>query len=440
MSNALTFPTIDALERRTDELQARSLPSVEIQVVGKSRSGRDIRMISIGQGSCSALILGVPHPNEPLGALTVEYLIDLLLGDNAPQQMDIQWHFIKAIDPDGLYLNEQWCTQPLTLRSYMENHFRPALARQPEYSFPLQAGEYSFTQSTPENLAWQKALAITKPNFQASLHHADHGGVFHVVTENRPELSQALSELAAESGLGVNPIGDPGAQSQPFAAGVFGFPDIAAMVGGQGAIAWSAGECGARYAQDHFNTFSLTTEVPLWHDARLLDTSPSGKTLGDVLELQLSLFSELTTLLKTHAPAFESYIKTDDQREIHEAIKEWHVNADGFAAELNMAAGTVDPAIPLPTHIYALRSQLTLVAMRPAGLMRRLSYDLVRSVDSKELLLAGAEASAFLDKALACFEQDANLEPVALQKLVDIQTSSILLTLKYICSKSKSEG
>lgn len=438
MSEALTFPTIEALEHRTDELQAKKLPNVTIQVIGKSRSGRDIRMISIGQGARSALILGVPHPNEPVGALTVEYLIDKILNDKTLQQLDIQWHFIKAIDPEGLRLNEAWCTQPLTLRSYMENHFRPALARQPEYTFPLNTDDYTFTQSTPENLAWQKALDLVKPDFQSSLHHADHGGVFHIVSDNHAELSQALSDIAANSGLGVNPVGDPGAQAQPFAAGVFAFPDINAMIGGEGPIGWSAGNSGAHYAKKQFDTFSLTTEVPLWHDARLLDTSPSGKTLGDVLEFQLALFSELTALLKTHAPSFEPYIETQDQREIFEALKEWHVNADGFAAELTMAAGAVDPATPLPTHIYALRSQLTLAAMRPAGLMRRLSHDLVQHVESEELLAAGTDASVFLDKAIMHFEEEATLEPVALSKLVQIQADAILLTLKHLATaKSK---
>lgn len=437
MSNVLTLPTIDALERRTDELQKRNLPGVKIQVVGQSRSGRDIRMISIGEGSFSALILGVPHPNEPVGALTVEHLIEQVLSDKTFQQLDVQWHFIKAIDPDGLSLNEAWCTQPLTLRSYMENHFRPALARQPEYTFPMNTGDYTFTLSTPENIAWQQALEIVKPDFQASLHHADHGGVFHVISEDRPELSQALSELAVNSGLGVNPVGDPGAQSQPFAAGVFAFPDIQAMIGGEGPIGWSAGESGAHYARNHYGTFSITTEMPLWHDARLLDTSPSGKTLGDVLEFQLSLFGELTALLKTHAPSFELYIKTDDQREIFEALKEWHVNADGFAAELKMAAGALDPATPLPTHIYALRSQLTLAAMRPAGLMRRLSQELVQDLDSKEILLAGTDSSIFLEKAIQSFEKDATLEPVELKKLVRIQADSILLTLEHLYSGVK---
>lgn len=429
------MPTIEALERRTDELQARKLPNVTIQVIGRSRSGRDIRMISIGQGSRSALILGVPHPNEPVGALTVEHLIERVLSDGSLSQLDVQWHFIKAIDPEGLRLNESWCTQPLTLRSYMENHFRPALPRQPEYTFPLQHGDYTFNDATPENLAWQTALERVKPDFQASLHHADHGGVFHVVSENHAELSQALSALAANSGLGVNPVGDPGARSEPYAAGVFAFPELTSMLDGEAAIGWSAGDSGAHYAKRKFNTFSLTTEVPLWHDPRLLDTSPSGKTLGDVLDFQLSLFGRLTELLKAHAPAFEAHIATEDQREIFEALKEWHSNADGFAAELEMAAGALDPATPLPTHIYALRSQLTLAAMRPAGLMRRLSHDLVQGNESAELLKAGTEASLFLDQAITRFEQEASLEPVALDKLVSIQADSILLALRHLAEK-----
>ncbi len=79
-----------------------------------------------------------------------------------------------------------------------------------------------------------------------------------------------------------------------------------------------------------------------------------------------------------------------------------------------------------------------MAATRPAGLMRRLSHDLVQHVESEELLAAGTDASVFLDKAIMHFEEEATLEPVALSKLVQIQADAILLTLKHLATaKSK---
>lgn len=430
-SEALQLPTIDALEQRTDELEARNIPGVSVRTLGKSRNGRDVRMISMGEGNRSVLVLGVPHPNEPVGALTCEFLISQWLQDPDFGGSDITWHFIKAIDPEGLRLNEAWCTQPLSLGNYMEHHFRPALKNQPEYSFPLNTDTYQFNEPSPENLCWQQALEWVKPDIQASLHHADHGGVFHVISDDSAGMANALSQLAVDSGLGVNPLGDPSVRSEPFALGVFAFPDPRQIMAQGGAGVWPAGDTGALYAKAYCDTFSITTEVPLWHDPRLLDTGPSGKTMGDVINAQLNLFESLSELLKKTVPGLESWIRTEDEREIYEAIKEWHGHADGFGAELKQAAGIIDPDAPLPTNMVALRSQLTLAAMRPAGMLKRLSADLSNRTDDSSLREVREEAGRFLEAVRSAFETDAKLESVPLDQLVKIQADSLKLAVAH---------
>src|SRR5262249_24825724 len=143
--------TLEELEARTDALADD--PRVTTTVIGQSRSGRDIRMISVGEGDRNALGMGVPHPNEPVGALPVERMLEMLVGVNGKQeQRGFRWHFVKAIDPEGLRLNEGWLKKPRTFRNYIENFFRPALARQGEMTFPLHTDGVTFTASVPENL------------------------------------------------------------------------------------------------------------------------------------------------------------------------------------------------------------------------------------------------------------------------------------------------
>src|SRR5579871_2943392 len=97
--------TIEELEAGTRALRGDS--RVRITSLGCSRLGRPIEMISIGSGDRDALIVGAPHPNEPAGAVTVERLIRLLL-ENERERRGYRWHFVKAIDPEGLRLNGGW--------------------------------------------------------------------------------------------------------------------------------------------------------------------------------------------------------------------------------------------------------------------------------------------------------------------------------------------
>ena len=116
-------------------------------------------MISLGIGTRNALLVGAPHRIEPAGAATVERMITHLL-ENPHEGRGYRWHFIKAIDPEGLKLNGGWLKKPRTIGNYLENFFRPALPRQPETTFPLQLPEVQFSASTPENQAWQRAFEL----------------------------------------------------------------------------------------------------------------------------------------------------------------------------------------------------------------------------------------------------------------------------------------
>ena len=68
------FLTVDELDQSTARL-AKDFPGrVEVSCVGHSRGGHPIQLIKIGHGSKNALVFACPHPNEPIGSLTVDFL------------------------------------------------------------------------------------------------------------------------------------------------------------------------------------------------------------------------------------------------------------------------------------------------------------------------------------------------------------------------------
>ena len=86
----------------------------------------------------TGLVLGCPHPNEPVGAMMIEFFAESLAKNRrAAEGIDYTWYFVKAWDADSVKLNEGWFKGPFTIKNYVRNHFRPALFEQVDWSFPL---------------------------------------------------------------------------------------------------------------------------------------------------------------------------------------------------------------------------------------------------------------------------------------------------------------
>ena len=73
------LPTLDEMYSHTSILVAQKNPLVTIRPLGVSREGEPIELISVGCGKHQALLVGTPHPNEPIGCLTIEFLLDHLI-------------------------------------------------------------------------------------------------------------------------------------------------------------------------------------------------------------------------------------------------------------------------------------------------------------------------------------------------------------------------
>jgi hypothetical protein len=413
--------TADDLQARTARLKAD--PRVEVRVVGRSARGRPIELISLGKGERNALVVGCPHPNEPVGCLTIEALIEQLRREPATGA-GFRWHFIKAIDPDGLDLNRSWLEGPLTPERYFAGFYRPAFDRQPEYGFPLHAGVYDFDRATPENLAWRAVLELTRPQLQASLHNADYGGAFYILSQAKPGLAEALSRQPAEAGLTLNPMGEPFADMAPYMPGVLAFPDIAAAAK---AGAWKAGNSSAGYAAERYGTFSLVNEVPFWDDPRLRDQTPSGRTIGDVARTVVGWNVEITAVLSASLPRLTA--SGPDAGGLMAVLQEGLATARRQNAMLEKLAGSPALAKPLAVKDWALQvTILRLAALRPYAMLRRLAA----TQTTPAAATAQAIAAAHLRQGLAELHAEAKLSAVPIRTLTELQMRAVLTTARAL--------
>lgn len=434
------FLTIGQLEAST--LRLADDPRVTVTRLGNSGRGRPIDLISLGDGPRDALIVGVPHPNEAASAVTVERMIALLLEHEA-ERRGYRWHFIKAIDPDGLALNEGWLTQPLALSDYLENFFRPALDRQPETTFPLDAPGLHFDRSTPENLAWQQAFALTRPALHASLHHCDYGGVFYSLSRALPGALDGLEENAARAGLLINQFVDGDVMSgEVWRPGISQYPAVPELVakaremGSSWAYPWTVGEMSPGFGEAHYGTLTLIAEVPLWDCPALHDHTPSGIARQQQRAMIDVIAGKVRAFAARQAARFEQCPLNADAQDYLAAIRGSLAMMPSSENSPHPPATADGEAILSRREFEIFQTEHVLFALRTYGYFLGLARAvLAQQPDNAIALQAQAEGRALLQGEIAAIERHSTLTPLPLDVITGFQMRAI-----FVCADALNAG
>jgi hypothetical protein len=362
------IPTMDLMTARTRELALRHSDLIDVRTVGHSRAGEPIEMLSIGAGPLSALLIGAPHPNEPIGCMTIERLLQRLCESTALREaLPFRWHCIKAIEPDALRLNEGWFDRPGDLTHYLDHFFRPALADQAEYGFPFDTSLDFPVETSPENDAWRTAFEIALPDLLYSLHNADYGGAFYMVTPPVPELVAALPALPPRFGLGLNDVGEPLSDSPALGPGVF-VPFDPAVFAKLGKAAWQGGDSSAGYANRH-GALSLIAEVSMWEDANSADRAPSPWSREDLERLRCQWSADI---VRVGRPVLAQARPGGGVS--HDLVLRTAQETLVRAEDLAMAGAPAGDGMTISNFEYRMQwVGLRLIMLRKIGLIRRLA-------------------------------------------------------------------
>lgn len=206
------FCSVDDLNLLVEEL--RGAPEkFQVRVAGTSAGGRPIHHVRFGKGALKALFVGFPHPNEPIGGLTVFNLLTLLKqGHPELVQADIEWHVVPCIDPDGAVLNEGWTQAPFTIENYVKNSHRPELRDQVDCTFPISYKRLQFDSPSTEANILKELLTQIRPDFYYTLHNTSvGGGVWYALTrpidrDCYPKLYRLLEQHKLQIRL-TRPVG-----------------------------------------------------------------------------------------------------------------------------------------------------------------------------------------------------------------------------------------
>ncbi|MFS8099733.1 hypothetical protein LFM09_21645 [Lentzea alba] len=426
--------TVDELNAAVDALVAESLVC-RVRRIGTSRQGEPLRLLSVGHGARNALVIGCPHPNEPIGLLTVQYLARLVAETPELREgIDFTWHFIPCIDPDGTRLNEGWFAGPHTIRHYHSEFYRPAMCDQPEWTFPVLDERAYFDATLPESEALARVIDELRPHFQYSLHNADFGGVFFILSKDVPGVADDLAQVAAGLGVPLS-LGSVDTLGWPQAG-----PAVYLMPPAEAIIAANANGSEARHGgssthyAEKYGTTTLITEVPFWHDPRASDAGDSGQSYAEVLRATAQQLREDAALLTGLRQRIQPHLRVPSP--MPPAAADFLDHAVSLATAHEAIAAMVGTRTASTAEVFAAESVVDMLRLRTAGVLRR---QLVVESEKRAVPLPLREALDEVDDLFDEWCENAVAgEAFPLRQLVSLQMAAALAVVSRLAQPTSA--
>lgn len=193
------FMFVNELYESSRKLSSEHGDIVELTEIGYSRCGLPMQALIIHGLSEEKRVLafGFPHPNEPIGSLTLDFLSWKLARDREfLKLLNATWVIVKVADVCGALLNEGWFKGVFDIEKYALNYYRPPGYKQVEWSFPVQYKSFTWDKPTDEAKALMRLIDEWKPTHIYSLHNAGFTGTYYYVSrpleKERMELLKSI--------------------------------------------------------------------------------------------------------------------------------------------------------------------------------------------------------------------------------------------------------
>jgi len=442
------FLTVDELKASAQQLAKEYPTVVEILPVGHSRAGDPIEAIKIGDGPKKVLLFAMPHPNEPIGSMMLEYLSRRLAEDDALREsLGYTWYMIKCIDPDGTRLNEDWFKGPFSIENYARNFYRPPSYQQVEWTFPVDYKTLHFHDPLPETQVLMRLIEQIKPDFIYSLHNSGFGGAYFYISESAPPLYEPFYDLVTSQDLPLH-LGEPEIPfAEEYAKAVFGLPPISAsydflekQTGTDPAEIISGGTSSNDYAQSLCGSFCLVCEMPYFYTPAIHDTSPSDVVRRDAilqgveqareyfgfLQEQYDAVKDALTVSSPFQDTIRETLRTFQKR--MDAQENW-AKTDPKTAEMATVAEKFDSLVI--GNFYRLLSL--------GMFIRLLDVQIAAAGESAPLLSAREAVEAAFETRSAGLEAELEYDVIPIQKLVRVQLGSALLAAGYAAGRDTAK-
>lgn len=433
------FYTVDELDEQIDMLAAQYPDTVEVSIVGYSRQNHPIRCMKMGTGEKNALCFACPHPNEPIGAMTL-----ITLGNIFSRHPEVladsgfTWYLIPCIDPDGTRLNEGWFKGPYTLLDYARNFYRPPGNKQVEWTFPINIRGCKFNDPLPETKAVMKLIDELKPRFMFSLHNSAYGGAYWYLTENDPELCVTLENAAKRQQIPLH-LGEPECfYITKYSDAVHSMMSVTAYVNymiktahGVPETSMQSGGCSADYVDTVCKCQTMLAEIPYFFDPRIADNSDSDITRKEALLENIRLGSNNYAVLGQYwAQVHHLFKKENPFYEFVDSCIEGQDSSNKSKRTLAESAESERKAkvSEVFDNLYGMR---VFECLNVGLAIRACDYELEHSEDKSvtDMEILSFCRSIFdkeLEQMCAWLEKHAGTEVISIRRLVSVQLESAL--------------
>jgi len=268
----------------------REIPEVKFKVIGKTLNDEELGMLDVGKGDNTALIIGVPHSDEPLGSLVITFLARWLATNQDADFFGWRWLFIPILERQGMRLNEGWFNMPESFAAIAKSNFREPTEDQYEWTFPIHYKDYKWTKSRPETLAVKNIIEQEKPALLCNLHHCGFHNAYYYLSEDFPEVYPKLKKLASSLRMPLSDTAPDVPFGKMFSTGfyqMYGLTDYFDYYSKQDPIVLTTlkrGACSDEWYHKNIGGFSFNCEVPMYLSSKLQDKKPSDKNYKKVAE------------------------------------------------------------------------------------------------------------------------------------------------------------
>ncbi|WP_440059330.1 hypothetical protein ACSU1N_05965 [Thermogladius sp. 4427co] len=436
------FMYIDELKKSSREFVKKNNDIAELVEIGTARNGEPVEALIVrGGDEKSILAIGFPHPNEPVGSMTIEVLTKIFDIDREFIVMSrATWILVKAADLYGARLNEGWFKGGFDIVKYALNYYRPPGYKQVEWSFPVEYKELKFNNPIPETRALMKVIDEWKPTHIYSLHNSGFSGTYYYVTK---ELSKQVLEMLYEIPSRFNvPIhyGEPEAPYiEKIKDGIFYMPSIEKIYdwyekyyGKDVAKAISHGGSTFDYSKKQVpGVFELVCEVPYIYDERLSNNYRIGIPRRELLKIRINLEEELLRQIEEYMGKIAPYASEDNP--FYEALSYFvETSLKSIIAERNWIEKdeSLDENASVAQAFDAYARVLFYSGLLRLGLLHRsIEFEETKSTLPNNLIELKKEIRTKIISIADKFKAYSSFYTIPISDLVKIQLGAILSTI-----------
>jgi hypothetical protein len=268
----------------------RQYSSVEERTIGKTAENTPLKMYTVGSGEKTALIIGVPHSDEPLGSLVTVYFVDWMMKHPEVDFFGWRWLIIPILEQRGMRMNEGWFNNWGSLVDTAKSYFREPTENQYEWTFPFEYKNYKWVHSRPESTAVKEIIRNEKPDLLCNLHHCGFYDTYFYFSRDLPEAYPRLRELSGNLVLPLStanpdvPFGKVLSSGFYQMYGLRDYIDYYTVHEPENLLTMRRGSTSDEWYQDTVGGFSFNCEVPLLKSSIRKDNEVSNYKLRGLLE------------------------------------------------------------------------------------------------------------------------------------------------------------